>query len=110
MKVITVKRYNVLSKILTACFETQKGEPLAEVDTSVEFYMWEGGVRMKDVMFQWRAVFEASVIGVHSRVCGLLLSIWSGVLKDGIPMNSVILIHVQLNFFLLGEGGGALMF
>jgi len=35
MKVTTVNIYNVLSKILTACFETQKGE---------EFKLGRGGV------------------------------------------------------------------
>jgi hypothetical protein len=57
MKVITVNRYNVLSEMLTACFETRKGEPIAAV------------------MYQWRAVFEVSVLEVHSRVYGLLLSV-----------------------------------
>jgi len=37
MKVTTVNIYNVLSKILTACFETRKGEPLDAVDTSEVF-------------------------------------------------------------------------
>jgi hypothetical protein len=39
MAVITVNRYNVLNKIVTACFETRKAEPLAAVDTSAEFYV-----------------------------------------------------------------------
>jgi len=59
MKVTTVNIYNVLSKILTACFETQKGE---------EFKLGRGGGHMKDVMYLWRAVFEANVLDVHSRI------------------------------------------
>ena len=60
---------------------------------------------MKDVMYQWRAVFEASVLDVDYRVCGCK---WSGVLEDSKRMNCVIIcshIHVPLNFFLFGGRG-----